>query len=233
MDKVTEVFIEHLDFTTDKALYEVVYDAFHESIVAGLIPAGSRINEKQISQKSNISRTPIRKALKRLEEEKLVQYGIDERGGATVMGITPRDVKEIFLIRRSFETIAAIEASKIMTEDDFKKLEAIVQEGETLYANGQFDQMRGNFRAFNQYYFERSDMIRLQQIAEDLTTYLQFFNEVTSNTPERIRVALDEHHEIIKLMRQQNVEQLELVIKAHLEGARDNILRKMAEHDGN
>ncbi len=60
-----------------------------KTIILGDIPAGGRINEKEISEKLNISRTPIRHALEKLEEEKLVER--KHGSGVIVQGISLKD----------------------------------------------------------------------------------------------------------------------------------------------
>ena len=65
-----------------------MYEAFRKTIILGQIPAGSRINEKEFSDTLNISRTPIRYALRQLVEEQLVEHV--PKIGIVVKGISKK-----------------------------------------------------------------------------------------------------------------------------------------------
>jgi Transcriptional regulators len=231
MNEVTELFLSYLDLSRDKSLHEIVYDAFYRMIITGKIPAGTRINEKQISTYSNISRTPIRQALKDLEKEKLVAYGLENKHGAVVLGITHSDVLEIFAIRRAFETIATIEASKKMTPEDFDELKKIVDRGEELFKEEDLDAIRDNFKEFNSFIFDKSSMFRIQNIIETLKVYQLYFHEITTISDVRTRQALDEHRLIYELMKNKDEDGISALIDKHLK-ASSNFISSVIEEDG-
>ncbi|OFI46493.1 GntR family transcriptional regulator [Floricoccus penangensis] len=233
MNQVTELFLSHLDLSLDKSLHEIVYDAFYKMIITGKIPAGTRINEKQISVYSNISRTPIRQALKQLEAEKLVAYGLGNKNGAVVLGITQSDVQEIFAIRKSFETLATIEASKKMTESDFAELEKIVSDAEEFYEKGEFDLIRQNFKEFNNLIFEKARMFRIQNIIETLKVYQLYFHEITTISDSRTKQAIDDHREIYNLMLEQNEPEIEKLIDKHLGSSANFIVSVIDDEEEN
>ncbi|WEV45365.1 GntR family transcriptional regulator [Streptococcaceae bacterium ESL0687] len=223
MNQVTELFLSYLDLKLDKSLHEIVYDAFYKMIITGKIPAGTRINEKQISVHSNISRTPIRQALKQLESEKLIAYGLGNKNGAVVLGITRKDVHEIFTIRRSFETLAAIEASKKMSEKDFSELYRLVLEAEDLYDLDDFAGIRSNFRDFNNFIFEKARIFRIQNILETLEVYQLYFYEITTKCKERTLDVIRNHQKIYALMLDGDEKGLESLIDDYLKLSSDFI----------
>lgn len=124
MSSIIDAVKKNLDFSQNKTLKILLYEAFRKTIILGEIPAGTRINEKEFSEILNISRTPIRYALKQLTTEKLVTYV--PKIGVVVKGISTKDAHEIYDIRKSLDTLAAIKAMDQMTTDDFKKMKSAV-----------------------------------------------------------------------------------------------------------
>ncbi|MDR0648578.1 MAG: GntR family transcriptional regulator [Synergistaceae bacterium] len=85
-------------------LREVVYDKIKEAIVTGVIPAGSKLSEIDISKQFDVSRTPVREAIRQLAEAGLVSFA--PRRGAYVLLPTPKDVLDLYEIRTALELIA-------------------------------------------------------------------------------------------------------------------------------
>jgi DNA-binding GntR family transcriptional regulator len=85
-------------------LREVVYDHIKEAIVTGLIPAGSRLSEIDLSRQFDVSRTPVREAIRQLAETGLVS--LSSRRGAFVLLPTAKDASDIYEIREALEGIS-------------------------------------------------------------------------------------------------------------------------------
>lgn len=85
-------------------LETAIAPAIREAIVAGLLPAGTRLSEAQVARRLRVSRTPVRRALNQLEHERLVV--IVPHIGASVRTITPEDVEEIYEVRIALEVLA-------------------------------------------------------------------------------------------------------------------------------
>ena len=133
-DELMLTLCEFLDMTRNAPLKDVVYDAFRQAITSGRIPAGTIINEKQLSQALHISRTPIRSALDQLATEQLVERKTGS--GITVLGVSVHDAEETFEIRVVLETLAATKAARNMTEADFEEMRLLLEDGQRLNAAG-------------------------------------------------------------------------------------------------
>ena len=118
MSAIIQAVKKNLDITQNKPLKISLYEAFRKTIILGEIPAGTRINEKEFSTELNISRTPIRYALNELTKEHLVEH--IPKIGVIVKGISIKDAHEIYEIRKSLDTLATINAMKLMSKEDFK-----------------------------------------------------------------------------------------------------------------
>ena len=101
---------------------EMAYQKIRDKIIGGVLKPGQPITEETLSAQLNMSRTPIREALIRLQSEDLIS--IIERKGAIVNEITPRDVVEIFQIRLLVEPYAAKVCVEFVDQTVLKKIKA-------------------------------------------------------------------------------------------------------------
>ena len=84
-------------------LRQIVYEKIRNVIVSGVIPAGTRLSEVQLAQQLEVSRTPVREAIRQLSESGLVR--LTPRRGAYVVLPTARDARELYEIRSALELI--------------------------------------------------------------------------------------------------------------------------------
>lgn len=225
MNPIITAVKKNLDLTENKPLKVAVYEAFRKTIILGDIPAGERINEKEFSDELNISRTPIRIAMKSLVEEQLVQHV--PRVGIVVKGIGIKDAYEIYEIRKSLDTLATIKAMKLMTKEDFQELKELLERGEHYNQTDQVDLLLQNFSDFNSFIYEKSQMPRLRAIVLDLQTYLVYFRDIAIRASARRSIALEEHWLIYRGMCTNNTEQITLITHEHLNHSLEFIVKEM------
>ncbi len=117
-------------FTFDKKtktpLSKQVYDAIYHAIANGDLKAGQRLIETDISRQMDISRGPVREAMKQLEKD---GYLVSNPFRATIVAeLHPDEVEEIFVpIRRIVELSAAIKAAETFGEKEFAFLERQIE----------------------------------------------------------------------------------------------------------
>lgn len=227
MSSVIGAVRKNLDFTQNKTLKNLVYEAFRKTIILGDIPAGTRINEKEFADVLNISRTPIRYALQQLVKEQLAEYV--PRIGIVVKGISIKDAHEIYDIRKSLDSLAAIKAMQNMTETDFAELEALLTYGDQLNREDRVDELLQNFSDFNAFIYEKSQMLRLKSIVLELQAYLIYFRDIAIRASSRRSTALEEHWLIFHAMRTNNEAQIRLITEEHLDHSLQFILAEMGQ----
>lgn len=228
MNPTIEAVKKNLDLTQNKPLKTLLYEAFRKTIILGDIPAGERINEKEFSDTLNISRTPIRFAMQQLVEEKLVEHV--PRIGIVVKGISIKDAYEIYDIRKSLDTLATIKAMHLMNEADFNELETLLMKGNQLHQENQVDEVLQNFSDFNQFIYEKSQMLRLKSIVLELQTYLVYFRDIAIRSSQRREKALEEHWLIYRGMKNKDKLQIELITHEHLDHSLQFIIKEMEKH---
>lgn len=225
MNSIIDAVRKNLDLTQNVPLKVSIYEAFRKTIVLGDIPAGQRINEKEFATVLNTSRTPIRYALGKLVEEKLVEY-IPQRG-MIVKGISIKDAYEIYDIRKSLDTLATIKAMHLMTEEDFSELYLLLKNGEYLNEEDKVDEVLQNFSDFNSFIYQKSQMLRLKSIVTNLQEYLVYFRDIAIRSSNRRDKALEEHWLIYRGMKTKNEDQITMITHEHLDRSLRFILDEM------
>ncbi|EHI75062.1 transcriptional regulator [Streptococcus criceti] len=225
MSQITQAIKNNLDLSQNVPLKVSFYEALKKTIIMSEIPAGSHINEKELAETLNISRTPIRYALGVLKEEKLVEH--IPKKGIIVRGISLKDAIEIFDIRKALDTLASIKAMHLMTEEDFADMKKILTDCEAMIEDGDIQQILQNFNQFNELIYEKSQMLRLREIVMELQTYLRYFREISIGSLERRKRALSEHWIIYRGMKNKDTEQITLITHEHLNASLEFIKQEM------
>ena len=119
----------------DRVLLEI-----QRAIVAGEIPAGSKISEPELARQFDLSRAPLREALARLERCHLIERV--PNAGARVVKLTPQGLISLYQIRENLEGMACRLAAEQMSDDEIAQMQSLldqhlstqrVREGESYY----------------------------------------------------------------------------------------------------
>ena len=114
-----------------KTANSVVYESLRQQIFEGNIYPGSWLREQDLVEAFNVSRTPIREALRRLESEGLVE-SVPFRG-VKVVSLKPEDIWEEYMVRIALESLAFELAVSNMSDETIHLIEQMVQEMEGLF----------------------------------------------------------------------------------------------------
>ncbi len=102
------------------SLREEIYQTLKQGIITLEFPPDQRLNDKELAEKFSVSRTPVREALKRLEDEGLVE---SIPGSITkVSSLNPEEAKHAFTVVAVLHALATKLAVPHLTEEDFKTL---------------------------------------------------------------------------------------------------------------
>lgn len=225
MDEYMKEVIKLADLSQNKPLNEIVFEGLRIAIIKGIIPVGERINESVYAEKMNISRTPVREALRRIQEEGLVEYV--PHYGVVVKKITIEDAVEIYQIRKALDILATQNAMKIMTEEQFDEMKALLEKTDEADARGDYKEVIELSRQFNDMIYEFCRMPRLDVIVKKLRQYLMRFRDISLTENDRRRKALDEHWLLYQNMRQKNYEQVAIITSEHLDYSEKFIRKEM------
>lgn len=113
-----------------RSLHEQTYQTLRNSILAGDLVSGDRLVETQLAQQLQVSRTPIREALRQLQREGLIVA--DSGGGLRVTAISAADAAQLYDCRTALEQLAIVGACTHASLDQIRQLEQYVTQAEAL-----------------------------------------------------------------------------------------------------
>ena len=119
----------NFDLQIQKPLRELVYQELKQKILTGEIASQTRLMEIDLAEKMNVSRTPIREAIRELAEDGLVT--IEPRRGAYVSRISTKDMMDVFEVREDLEGLAAYFAAQRIREEEKEELMDLVRRYES------------------------------------------------------------------------------------------------------
>lgn len=112
----------------DETAQELVLNSLREAILVGLIPPSARLRQEALASAFDVSRIPVREALRSLEYDGLVTS--EPHRGFTVTGLDADEIEEIYELRTVLEGHAVRLAIPLLTEQDITELEALYEEME-------------------------------------------------------------------------------------------------------
>ena len=115
-------------------LRDVVFNTLRQAILKGELKPGERLMEIALAERLGVSRTPIREAMRKLEQEGLVV--MIPRRGAQVANITEKDLNDVLEVRIALENVAIEKACARMTEEEMRRLWLAAKEFEHTIAEG-------------------------------------------------------------------------------------------------
>lgn len=203
-----------------ETLADRAYDAIADAIVRGELPPGARISEAALATRFQISRGPLREALRRLEGRRLVITR--PNAGARVVSLSRRDMIELFDIRELLETRACQLATERMLDAEIDALEALLDAPD--YGTGPVRVAEmADFHAAIVRGSKNKQLINL--LCTELWGLLRISRVQAGNEISPAEACLREHRAIVEAMRQRDTDRAALLMGRHIRKARTNLLR--------
>ncbi|WML56645.1 GntR family transcriptional regulator [Neobacillus sp. PS2-9] len=203
-------------------LNERVYVHLREKIINNILKPGSKIEYEQLMVELGISRTPLRDALNRLQHDKLIE--IKPRSGTYVGIPTPKDIQEVYDVRKSLESLAIANATKTITKEECQAFLDEADIAELELKKGNLEPFFLSDRVFHQKVICRSDNSRLIAIMKSLEVQVRWFGIIMTINHERPYRAISMHREIIKAMYDRRVNDAKSLMEQHIDEVREDIL---------
>ena len=205
--------------TTRKAdSVDKVYDQLRNLAVEYYFKPGKRINEVELSNKFGLSRTPIRVALNRLAQEGFM-YFVPNKGFYS-RNMTPKGVQELFELRAVMEQAAFRFACLRASDQEIEATANIWESQCRLFAHPEditdWTPIADADEHFHMAIAKISQNKRLYETLESLNALSRFFRIIDLETPIRRGNAYEEHTEIIKCLRERNVEKGVSILDEHV-----------------
>ena len=200
----------------DFSLKNRIYASLREAITSMNIydeEAQLRLDERELSEKLAISRTPIREALARLEQEGLVR--IVPRKGVYIVRKTKAEILEMITVWAALEAMAArliIERASEAEIASLRKLFATFRDGQL---QAKIDEYSDTNIEFHQTLLKLSRCRLLQDMADQLFIHLRSIRARTIAEGERAKRSIIDHLHIIEALETRDTELAERLVREH------------------
>ncbi|MFM2112292.1 MAG: hypothetical protein RLZZ271_952 [Pseudomonadota bacterium] len=207
------------------SLHEEVADRLREKIYSGELAQGAYIDEAQLCESMEISRTPLREALKVLVSEGLVRH--EPRRGCFVYEVTEKDLDDIFPVIALLEGRCAHEAALNATAADVQALEEMHAQLQEAAGQGQINRYYDINYTIHEAIITLADNRWLAQTIADLRKILKLARLQSLHAPQRLAQSLSEHMSVFAAIKAHDPQGAEVAMRTHLTRQRD-ALRELA-----
>jgi len=202
-----------------------VYEELKEAIVSLRLPPGQPLREAALAEQLGVSKTPIREALSRLQQEGLAETTSFK--GAVVTGYSRQDLVEIYELRELLESSAARLAAQSMTDADRLRLHQISTESRALWDGSDPVKLAARIAEFDVVLFDQVQNGRIRALIENLRAHMTRIGELTAEIPGRIQTSVDEHEKIVEAIAARDPDLAEQRMREHIHSVRDEQLRAL------
>ncbi|WP_272002476.1 GntR family transcriptional regulator [Roseovarius sp. ZX-A-9] len=222
--EVTEKALIHA--ITRKSLHEELVERLQQLIISGDLAPGTKVPEKELCERFDVSRTPMREALKVLASDGLVR--LEPNRGAWVTRITASEVEEIFPVLGALEALAGELACAHISDKEIRAVRSAHDQMIVSYESGDLD---AYFRLNQQIH----RMILLAARNDTLTTACQALSMrmqrpryLANMSDRRWANAMREHEGIITLLEARDGKKLGAALAEHIKGKQASVLDFLA-----
>ncbi len=205
------------------SLADQVFEKLENDIIIGVYPRGEVLTELKLVEQLGVSRTPIREALRRLEQERLIQ---DTGKGSLVLGITLEDLVDIMDIRRRIEGLAAYYATKNLTKQGLEELRQISELQDFYFEKKDIERLRQMDDRFHLAIYELSGRTVIRDTLQPLHRKTQRYRKQSITDPERLQKSIREHKAIFEAIVCGNAELADRLTTEHIENAEKNMIAR-------
>lgn len=204
------------------SLREKVFLQLEEDIINGKYTEGQKLTENMLAQNLQVSRTPIREAIRQLELEGLVETIPNK--AVVVTGVTKEDIEDIYEIRISIEGLAARRAADNITEDELISLKEIMDLQEFYTMKQDMKQLVKVDGDFHETIFKASGSKTLKHILSTFHHNLKKARSDSFGRAERAQSVLEEHMDIFQALKNRDSIRAEHSMIIHVKNARNRLL---------
>ena len=198
-----------------------VFHAIRESILSGRYLPDEELKEKTIGEELGVSRTPVREALRQLELEGLVT--IIPNKGAYVVGISQKDIRDIYEIRSRLEGLCAGWAAEHITGEQLDELEENIYLSDFHSRKENFEQVLELDNRFHEILYTASGSRELRHVLLDFHHYVERVRKLTLAVQERAINSNEEHRRIVEALKRRDAAEAERLAHTHVMNTIRNI----------
>jgi len=205
------------------SLADQVFEHLETDILSGKYQKGESLTESKLSAELGVSRTPIREALRRLEQEHLIE---EAPKGVVVVGISEKDLEDIFSIRAALEGKAAALAAINHTEEQLSIVREALEFQEFYLGKHDPDRIKSMDSRFHETIYKMSGSTVFYDVLMPLHKKILKYRKASVCDNSRAEASVAEHRAIYEAIASRNAELASQLITKHLNNAYEHITQK-------
>lgn len=214
----------------NQSLQEQAYQAIRTAILSGEFAPGERLIETQLSKKLQVSRTPIREALRQLQQEDLVVGG--EHNVLQVVQFSASDAVQLYDCRLALEKLSVAQACEKISKPQLKKLQQLLLQSQKISQNPSHSQLSDfqmldlDYR-FHRLLAEGSGNLWLRSLLDQVFDKMMVIRVHTLQQNRQVLNIYSEHQRIYEAIHQGKAEEAITAIAHHLTTAKERVVKEM------
>ncbi len=215
----------------NQSLQEQVYHALRTAILSGELAAGARLVETQLANQLQVSRTPIREALRLLQHDNLAIAAA--KGAIHVATLSVQDAAQLYDCRIALEQQSVIAACQQITEPQLQSLAGMLEQAEKLATSKpsqltQFQMLDLDYQ-FHRLIARSSGNLWLVSLLDQVFDQMQLLRiQTMRHNPQVLEIRV-EHGQIYQAIAQRDAEAAQQAIVAHLTASKDRVMREVSD----
>lgn len=205
------------------SLADQVFEHLETDILSGKYQKGESLTESKLSAELGVSRTPIREALRRLEQEHLIE---EAPKGVVVVGISEKDLEDIFTVRLKLEGPVAAMAALNYTDEQLAVIREALEFQEFYLNKNDPDRIKSMDSRFHETIYKMSGSTVLYDVLEPLHKKILKYRKASVSNTSRAEASVAEHRAIYEALAARDSQKVERLVTEHLMNAYHHICKK-------
>lgn len=210
-----------------RPMRDQIYPMIRDLILAGTIKPGDAIDEKAIAMQLNISRTPVREAVKKLSDEHLVD--VVAQSGTRAARVDAREIEQAYLIRRALEIESAAHAAPHMNDSHAESLNDILSLHERAIEQHKYSKAISLDDTFHKQIAQIAELPRLWHMIEISKAHLDRCRHMMLPRAGEAAATLEQHRAIIRALNTRKSDLAREAMRSHLDTSYAGIAKMIAE----
>ena len=208
------------------SLADQVFEQLEQKILTGEYSKGEVFTEMHLSKELGVSRTPVREALRRLEQEYLIELSTK---GAKIIGISKKDILDMYEVRMRIEGLASRLVAEVISEEGKKELCDLVELQEFYTQKKNADSIKNVDSEFHDAVYRNSGSTVFYEILNSLHKKVVKYRKASIQNNERSYQSVKEHRAICDAIVSGDGDLAEKLTIEHIKNARENIINTVKE----
>jgi DNA-binding GntR family transcriptional regulator len=205
---------------SNSAERQKIVEELKAGIASGTLKPGQRLVEVHLSKVFGVTRSKIREALKKLEQDGFVK--IIPNVGARVAEFSQKDIEHIYDLMSVLEGLAVRVITPFLTDEQLKRIEALIHKVEAAHKPTQFFEVNNELHSFLIALSENDDLIKL---ADNFMFRIRCLNLQCLFSPGQMAAGVKEHRKIFEAIKERKAVKAEQLMRNHLLSAKNRLIK--------